>query len=339
MLDRLEDEHDNLRCGAGPPHDLGRHRRARPTSCSRCGGSGTCAATSSEGRDRVGPRARDAAMDRRSPRGRGCARSRRPAGWRTGAATWSPPARTTAPRSRWRARWATTPRSRTPLYNLFFARRPASDSGGVRSTSCAPTTRRCWTRRWRSGRGSATSRAWARRCGGSASGTGIAASSRRAEETATRALEIFERIGDAFWVSWSRFTRAFGRTHGRRPAEGAARDLVPTLREFWAAATSPASPSSLPASRRRCCWCDRRDRRPTRSAAPTNRLVAETGLHLATLWPADEIPIVDPDTADPELARRPRAWGRMVARRGGGADDRARRGDRGQAQEAPSGRS
>ena len=48
----------------------------------------------------------------------------------------------------------------------------------------------------------------------------------------------------------------------------------------------------------------------------TRRLVSETGLHLATLWPADGIPIVDPDTPDGALRAalaRGGAWSRDEA--------------------------
>ena len=46
------------------------------------------------------------------------------------------------------------------------------------------------------------------------------------------------------------------------------------------------------------------------------RLIAETGLHLATLWPASEIPMVDPDTPSADLRAafdRGRAWSREEA--------------------------
>ena len=45
----------------------------------------------------------------------------------------------------------------------------------------------------------------------------------------------------------------------------------------------------------------------------SRRLVAETGLHLATLWPTTEIPMVDTETTDPDLAAafaRGAAWSR-----------------------------
>ena len=46
------------------------------------------------------------------------------------------------------------------------------------------------------------------------------------------------------------------------------------------------------------------------------RLVSETGVHLAVLWPTTEIPWADPDTVDPDLAAafaRGATWSREEA--------------------------
>jgi len=55
----------------------------------------------------------------------------------------------------------------------------------------------------------------------------------QAEEVLTRALGIFERRSDAFWVGWTRFTRSFSRALAGRLAEAASDEAV-ALREFRA---------------------------------------------------------------------------------------------------------
>ena len=235
LLDRLEDEHDNLRSAleyliaAG---DTGAGVGARVRAC---GGSGTSAATSARPATRVDrvlampqwtdePTPGPAAGARGGRRARLLGRRPRP-----------PRAPTTARRSTWPARSATRPRSPTPLYNLFFARRPASGLRRSGSSSCATMTPRCSTRRSRSGPGSATSRAWARPCGASASTTPIAATSttprtrRRVRSRSSSASAI--RSGSA-----GRGSRA--PSDGRWPATIRRRGdatSAPTLREFWAA--------------------------------------------------------------------------------------------------------
>ena len=74
------------------------------------------------------PGAGDAAVDRRSRRGPGCGRSRRPAASPTGAATWSRRARTTRAAVEVARALGDEAEIANALYNLFFARRPASDS-------------------------------------------------------------------------------------------------------------------------------------------------------------------------------------------------------------------
>jgi predicted ATPase len=54
-----------------------------------------------------------------------------------------------------------------------------------------------------------------------------------AEAASTRSLEIFEQLDNRFWIAWARFTRAFGRVLEGRIA-GAAADIRVTLREFQA---------------------------------------------------------------------------------------------------------
>ena len=198
-------------------------------------------------------------------------------------------------------------------YNLFFARRPARDSAEwidvMRGddTSLLDEALEIWTRLGDdSGMGKAL---W-----GLSEWYGFRSDFARAEDAATRAIEIFERIGDPFWVSWSRFTRSFGRVMAR-DLPGAARDLGPTLREFWASRDLSGLVLVLSATSSMLLLVDRPvDGYEVGGAA--SRLVAETGLHLVNLWPSDDIPIVDPDTADPELRAaisRGRAWSRDEA--------------------------
>ena len=105
----------------------------------------------------------------------------------------------------------------------------------------------------------------------------------RGEEAATRALEIFERLGDPFWVSWSRFTRAFGRVM-QGEIRLAAIDLVPTLREFWASRDLSGVTLVISATSTMLLMAGR-EVDGYRLAGAERRLVAETGLHLASARP------------------------------------------------------
>jgi predicted ATPase/class 3 adenylate cyclase len=184
------------------------------------------------------------------------------------------------------------------LYNLFFARRPVDNGNDwvdlmrADDTSLLDEALAIWTRIGdEQGMGKAL---W-----GLSEWSGYRGDYERAEASASKALEIFSRIGDPFWVSWSRFTRAFGRTMAG-DARGAAADLGPTLREFWAGrdvsglALVLSSISTLLLMHGRVV--DAYD-----VGGATARIVAETGIHLASLWPAEEVAVIDPDTADPVL--------------------------------------
>ena len=120
-----------------------------------------------------------------------------------------------------------------------------------------------------------------------------------AEAEATGAIEIFSRLGDPFWTSWSRFTRAFARTM-RHDYRAAATDLGPTLREFAAINDLSGIALVMIALSTSLLLSDRRDD-AYRIGGAGRRLIAETGSHLATLWPVNDVPMIDPDTTDPEL--------------------------------------
>jgi non-specific serine/threonine protein kinase len=135
-----------------------------------------------------------------------------------------------------------------------------------------------------------------------------------AEEATTRALAIFERRGDGFWIAWTRFTRSFARSLGGNVG-GAADDIAVCLRAFQASrdvsglvlAMSAMSSLLLLAGRLEDAYA---------VGAAAERAVAETGLHLASLWPTPKLPVIDLGTSDPALlaaARRGRAWTREVA--------------------------
>ncbi len=183
-------------------------------------------------------------------------------------------------------------------YNLFFARRPAHDAREWidlmrdEDTTLLDDALAIWTRLGdEQGMGKAL---W-----GLSEWHGYRGDYAQAEAEATRALELFERIGDSFWVSWSRFTRAFGRLLAG-DLQGASRDLVPTLREFWVGRDVSGLVLVL-AGVSTTLLLLHREVEAYEVGGAAKRLVAETGLHLAALWPADDIPMVDLDTSDAAL--------------------------------------
>ena len=105
------------------------------------------------------------------------------------------------------------------LYNFFFARRPARDSDEwfelMRDgdTALLDEALEIWTRL-------GDEHGMGRALWGLSEYYDYRGEAGQGEEAATRALEIFERLGDPFWVSWSRFTRAFGRVMQRRGPPG-----------------------------------------------------------------------------------------------------------------------
>ena len=132
-----------------------------------------------------------------------------------------------------------------------------------------------------------------------------------AEDAATRALAIFERRGDRFWIAWSRFSRGFGRLLDGRAVD-AAGDVAAALREFHESRDVSGLVLVLAAVSSMLLLAGRQEDGYAVGAA-ARRAVAETGIHIATLYPSGSVPIADPDTTDPVLraaADRGAAWSR-----------------------------
>ena len=120
-----------------------------------------------------------------------------------------------------------------------------------------------------------------------------------AEEAATEALALFERGGDTFGIAWAHFTRGFARTLAAN-VPGAAADLVDALRDFQQARDVSGVAlglSALPS----LLLIAGRTADAYRVAGAARRVIAESGVHLAALWPADLFLLPDPETADPDL--------------------------------------
>lgn len=135
-----------------------------------------------------------------------------------------------------------------------------------------------------------------------------------AEDTTTRALAVFERLGSPFWIAWARFTRAFARILGGRLPDAAA-DLAVALRAFRASRDASGVVLIMSAMSSMLLLAGRAPDGYSIGAA-ARRAIAETGIHLASLWPTDTIPIPDPETADPALraaAATGEAWSREAA--------------------------
>jgi predicted ATPase/class 3 adenylate cyclase len=120
------------------------------------------------------------------------------------------------------------------------------------------------------------------------------------EAAATEALALFEASGDAFWIAWAHFTRGFARTLAGKVPEAAA-DIREALRDFQrtrdvsgVAVGMAALPSLLLLAGRRLD--------AYRVAGGSRRAAAESGVHLAGLWPSTLFEMPDPETPDPVLA-------------------------------------
>ena len=135
-----------------------------------------------------------------------------------------------------------------------------------------------------------------------------------AEDATTRALAIFERGGDAFWISWTRFTRAFARAAAGR-ISGAAGDIAVAMRSFRTSGDLSGLCLTMSAMGSLLLRAGRTELAFAIGAA-ADRAVSETGLHLASLWPTESFPFPDLEHADGPLldaANRGRAWTREQA--------------------------
>ncbi len=184
------------------------------------------------------------------------------------------------------------------LYDFFFARRPArtSDEWFVLmrdgTTALLDEALEIWTRL-------GDEHGMGRALWGLSEYHSYRGEAELAEESAGRALEIFERLADPFWISWSRFTRSFGRVL-QRDTRNAAIDLEPTLREFWASRDLSGVTLVISATST-ILLMEGREADAYRLAGAERRLISETGLHLASRIPGTGIPSIDPDTTDPVL--------------------------------------
>ncbi len=184
------------------------------------------------------------------------------------------------------------------LYNRFFANRPAGTMDDW-AASMADADRpyltealEIWTRLGDDlGRAKAL---WAL-----AEHHAYRGETEQTEIVATEALAIFEPLGDTFWISWAHFTRAFGRSIAG-DVRGVGEDLGPALRAFRQA-RDVSGMVVIMAALSGVLTAAQRLPDAYRIAGAARRGVAETGLHLAGMWPADLFPAPDPDTADPGL--------------------------------------
>ena len=115
--------------------------------------------------------------------------------------------------------------------------------------------------------------------------------------TLTRGLAIFERLGDRFWIAWSRFTRAFCRIRQGRTREASA-DMAVALRVFVEDHDVSGIALVMAASTTLLLLAGRAMEAYETSGA-VRRLVAETGIHLAGSPPVDGLPVTDLETSDP----------------------------------------
>jgi len=198
------------------------------------------------------------------------------------------------------------------LYNQFFARRPSS---GIdewveqlgEDRSLLDEALEIWTRL--DDEVGVAKALW-----GIAEHTAYAGDYAASEDAATRSLAVFERLGDRFWIAWGRFTRAFGRLLDGRVSDAAA-DIEVALRAFDESRDVSGQVLVLTAISSMLLMADRTPDGYAVGAA-AQRAIAETGIHLATLYPSGSVPVADPDTQDPALraaASRGAAWPRAQA--------------------------
>jgi tetratricopeptide (TPR) repeat protein len=135
-----------------------------------------------------------------------------------------------------------------------------------------------------------------------------------AEEVTTRALAIFERTGERFWIAWTRFTRSFARSLGGE-VRGSAEDYAVCLREFRSSRDVSGLVLTMAAMSSLLLIAGREEEAYALGAA-AERATAETGLHIASLWPTPSLRVPDVAHADGRLrdaVERGRAWTREEA--------------------------
>jgi tetratricopeptide (TPR) repeat protein len=120
-----------------------------------------------------------------------------------------------------------------------------------------------------------------------------------AEAAATEALALFEELGDGFWVAWARFMRGFTRTIVLDD-RGAAEDVSVALGEFRRTNDTSGVALVLAAMATILLIADRLPE-AYEMAGASRRLAAETGVLLATMWPRTLFQAPDEDTTDPAL--------------------------------------
>jgi predicted ATPase/class 3 adenylate cyclase len=120
-----------------------------------------------------------------------------------------------------------------------------------------------------------------------------------AEEALSAALAIFERRGDQFWIAWTVFTRTVALSE-MGDVVAAAADLATALRAFRAAGDVSGLALGMTAVGSVLLLSGRTaDAYRVKGAA--DRLIAETGVRLAQLGVTREVPAPDASTSDPEL--------------------------------------
>ena len=192
------------------------------------------------------------------------------------------------------------------LYNQFFARRPTNGIDEwvqqlAEDRSLLDEALEIWTRL---GDDVGVAKAlW-----GIAEHSAYAGDYAASEDAATRSLAVFERQGDQFWIAWGHFTRAFGRLLDGRVAD-AAGDVRVTLRTFRDSRDISGQVLVLTAISSMLLIADRAEDGYAVGAA-AQRAVAETGIHLATLYPSGSVPIADAESQEPRLRA---AWSRGAA--------------------------
>ena len=131
-------------------------------------------------------------------------------------------------------------------------------------------------------------------------------------ESATRALATFERTGSSFWSAWTHFTRGFAYA-AQLDVVPACVDLGVALREFQATRDISGVALVLSAGSSALLMAGWTAEAYAMGGA-SRRAVAETGLHLAALWPDTIFPIPDFDDDGPDAPGGHREGRGMVAR-------------------------